>query len=437
MSTVAQVTKAMQHVLMEVADEAGKKSGFIQRERKLSGSSFVQAMVFGWMGNGEASLSELNQAAASVGVGISTQGLDKRFTAQAAACLKQVLEAAVKEMIGCEPMNIPVLKRFSSVRLIDSSTVSLPDSLAELWPGCGDSHGPTAALKIQVDLNFTSGALEAIWLQAGREHDQCERVQQLAWTSGSLRIADLGYFKLDMLEKYAAQEGFWLTRLKTGTRIYDVDGQEVVLQDWLNAQTQDQVERVVLLGQTHRVRCRLLAARVPDAVAEQRRRKLKRAAQVKGQTLSAARLALASWTLLVTNVPCHLLTLAEALILYRVRWQIELLFKLWKSVGMLDVSRSQNPWRILCEVYAKLLALIIQHWVLLVGFWAYPDHSLTKAARTLQHFALSLAHVCHSKFALSDLLTTIDRCLATGCRINSRHSRPNTYQLLLSCPDFP
>ena len=437
MSTVAQVSKAMQHVLMEVADEAGRMSGFIQRERKLSGSSFVRAMVFGWMSNGEASLSELNQAAASVGVGISTQGLDRRFTAQAAACLKQVLEAAVKEMIGCEPMNIPVLKRFSSVRLIDSSTVSLPDSLAELWPGCGDGHGPTAALKIQVDLNFTSGALEAIWLQAGREHDQCERVQQLAWTSGSLRIADLGYFKLDMLEKYAAQEGFWLTRLKTGTLMYDLDGQTIALQDWLNAQTQKQAERVVLLGQTHRLRCRLFATRVPDAVAEQRRRKLKREAQVRGQTLSAARLALASWTLLVTNVPCHLLTLAEALILYRVRWQIELLFKLWKSVGMLDVSRSQNPWRMLCEVYAKLLALIIQHWVLLVGFWAYPNHSLTKAAQTIQHFALSLAHVCHSKFALSNLLTTIDRCLATGCRINSRRSRPNTYQLLLSCPDFP
>jgi len=334
-------------------------------------------------------------------------------------------------------MSIPLINRFSSVRLMDSSTVGLPESLAELWPGCGDSHGQTAALKIQVDLNFTSGALEAVWLQAGREHDQCRRAQQLELSAGSLRIADLGYFKLDMFEKYAAQEAFWLTRLKIGTLLYDLDGQEIVLEEWLKAQTEAQVEQPVLLGHVHHIRCRLLASRVPDPVAQQRRRKMKREAQVKGQTLSAARLALASWTLLVTNVPCHLLTLAEALILYRVRWQIELLFKLWKSIGKLDVSLSQNPWRILCEVYAKLLALIIQHWIFLVSFWAYPDRSLTKAAQTIQRFALSLALVCQAKPLLSKLLITIDTCLAAGCRINPRRSRPNTYQLLLSCPDFP
>jgi len=437
MSTVAQVSKAMQYVMVDVANDAGKKSGFIQRERKLNGASFVQTMVFGWLSNGEASLSELNQTAASVGVKISAQGLDKRFTAQAAECLKQVLEAAAQEVVRSEPASVGLINRFTSVRLMDSSTVGLPESLAELWPGCGGHHGQTAALKIQVDLNFTSGALEAMWLQAGREHDQCERAQQLELPAGSLRIADLGYFKLDVLEKHAAQEAFWLTRLKIGTVMYDLDGQEIALEEWLNAACQTQVERPVLLGQTHRLRCRLLAARVPDQVAEQRRRKMKREAQVKGQTLSAARLALANWTLLVTNVPGNLLTLAEALILYRVRWQIELLFKLWKSIGKLDVSLSQNPWRILCEVYAKLLALIIQHWLFLVSFWAFPDRSLTKAAHTIQRFALSLALACQTKHMLSYLLTAIDRCLVAGCRINSRRAHPNTYQFLLSCPDFP
>ena len=73
------------------------------------------------------------------------------------------------------------------------------------------------------------------------------------------------------------------------------------------------------------------------------------------------------------------------------RWQIELLFKLWKSHGRVDESRSTKPWRILCEVYAKLLAMLVQHWVFLVSFWAYPDRSLTKAAQTVQKHALHLA----------------------------------------------
>jgi hypothetical protein len=67
----------------------------------------------------------------------------------------------------------------------------------------------------------------------------------------------------------------------------------------------------------------------------------------------------AAWTLLVTNMPGDCLTLREALVLVRVRWQIELLFKLWKSHGRVDESQSTKPWRILCEVYAKLLTMLV------------------------------------------------------------------------------
>jgi len=73
--------------------------------------------------------------------------------------------------------------------------------------------------------------------------------------------------------------------------------------------------------------------RVPPAVADERRRKLREALQRQGYTVSKARLALAGWTLLVTNAPATLISVAEALVLYRARWQIELLFKLWKQHG--------------------------------------------------------------------------------------------------------
>ncbi len=48
--------------------------------------------------------------------------------------------------------------------------------------------------------------------------------------------------------------------------------------------------------------------------------------------------------------------------LVRERWQIELLFKLWKPYGCLDEWRTSHPWRILCEVDAKLMGLLLQHW---------------------------------------------------------------------------
>ena len=164
-------------------------------------------------------------------------------------------------------------------------------------------------------------------------------------------------------------------------------------------------------------------------MAETRRRRFRAAAHKKGRQVSATRLALAAWTVLVTNVPARL-TLREALVLARMRWQIELLFKLWKSHGRVDESRSTKPWRILCEVYAKLLAMLVQHWVFLVSCWAYPDRSLTKAAQTVQKHALHLASAFGSVQRLGALLT-VKRCLAAGCRMNRRKKHPNTYQLLL------
>ena len=116
------------------------------------------------------------------------------------------------------------------------------------------------------------------------------------------------------------------------------------------------------LGEVHRLPARLLAVRGPQAVADERRRRLWAVARKKGCMVSARRLALAAWIMLVTNVPSDRLTVRE--VLGRTRWQIELLFKLWKSHGRVDESRSLKPWRILCEVYAKLLAMVVQHWLL-------------------------------------------------------------------------
>jgi hypothetical protein len=84
---------------------------------------------------------------------------------------------------------------------------------------------------------------------------------------------------------------------------------------------------------------------------------------------------------LLTDAPAHLLSLQEALVLLRERWQMEMLYKLWKQYGRIDEWRTVNQWRILCELYAKLIGLLLQHW--LVILFAGPDEqrSLVKLAR--------------------------------------------------------
>ena len=151
--------------------------------------------------------------------------------------------------------------------------------------------------------------------------------------------------------------------------------------------------------------------------------------------IDPGRWALAEWTVYATNVPDTLLNQQEVLILPRCRWQIELLFKLWKSEGRIDESRSEKPWRILCEVYAKLLAMVVQHWILLVGCWSGANRSLVKASRRVRSHASSLAAVLKFRHLVCKVLEIIVRCLASGCRVTKRRKEPATYQLLLNCPE--
>jgi hypothetical protein len=433
MATIPQVAEAMQTVLETTAKEVARATKFVQRESKMGGAEFAQTLTFGWLENPQATLEELCQMATALGVTITPQGLDQRFSASAAKCLQQVLEAAVEKMIASEPVAIPVLQRFSGVYLDDSSTVTLPDELAAVWQGCGGSteKGTSAALKLQVRLDYAQGTLCGPFLQHGRTHDRKSPLQRMSVAAGSLRIADLGYWSLDVLQHIGEQEGYWLSRIQVQTTVFDQQGKEWDLVELLQTLAQTKLDMPVTLGRETRLPARLLAIRLPQEVAEKRRRRLHEEARSRGQTVSKRRLALADWNIFVTNVPAEMLDLQEVLVLARTRWQIELIFKLWKSHGYIDKWRSQKPWRILCEVYAKLIAMLVQHWILLVCCWRYPDRSLFKAAKTIRKHATSLACAAHSKQELCRHIEVIERCLVVGCRINRRKAEPHTYQLLL------
>ncbi len=437
MPTIPQVAAAMRTVLTTTADTAARTTHFVQRASKLGGASFTQTLVFGWLANPQATLDELAQTAATVGVPITAQGLDQRFTPAAAACLQQVLAAAVDTVLVADPVAVPSLQRFSGVYLQDSTTITLPDAVADLWPGCGGrtTDGTQAALKCQVRLDLTRGALAGPLLQAGCAHDRAAAPFTTPLPSGALRVADLGFFDLNEFEAIAARESYWLSRLRAGTVVFGPDGQRVDLPRWLVAQGGTPVDVPVHLGVRHQVTARLLAVAVPQVVADERRRKLRAEARRKGQAVSNLRLALAGWTILVTNAAVELLPLMDALVLARARWQIELLFKLWKCHGRVDESRSAQPWRVLCEVYAKLVAMVIQHWLFLVSCWHYPDRSLPKAAQAVRKHALHLASTVGNGEHLTHAIMTIQRTLRAGGRMNRRKKAPNTWQLLLDLTD--
>ena len=435
MQTITQVSRTLQCLLTSTANTLARETGFVQRASKLTGAHFAQALLFGWLQQPQATLQQLAQMAGSVGVPISPQGLEQRFTPAAALFLRRLLEVAVTQVITADPVAIPLIQRFAGVYLLDSSTIVLPNDLAALWPGCGGSteHRTQAALKLQVQFDLSTGALHGPWLQAGRAHDR-EAPHQAEFPSGALRLADLGYFHLGTFQELTTAGVYWLSRLHQLAQVLTPQGTPLDLVAWLNQHPTMMHDTAILLGKALRLPARLLAVPVPVEVAEQRRRRLRQEAKRKGQTVSQRHLALAAWTILVTNVPADLLTIEEALVLLRARWQIELLFKLWKSLGRLDESRSAKPWRHLCELYAKMLALLVQHWLLVLSCWSSPDRSLVQSAQTVQGYATALALALPCLPRLAGVIARLQQCLQTGCRITRRRKRPSTYQLLLAPP---
>lgn len=431
MPIIEQVATSLHDVFTTIAHRLARETKFVQRESKLDGARFVQTLVFTYLANPNATLEELAQTAAALNVEITPEGLTQRFTQAAATFLQQVLAQAVKRVLASDPLAIPLLARFDGVYIEDSTTIVLPEALQAVWQGCGNgSDQGNAALKVNLRLNLSTGLLAQLSLHAGRVHDSQASQPITAIPAGALFVADLGYFSLERLQALAQQQSYFLSRLQAQTSVVTADGVRWDDVTALLSNQGAQVDLPVTLGVRQRLSARLLAVRVPQEVADQRRRRLRAEAKRKGQTVSARRLALAAWTIVITNAPAERLSVEAALVLGRARWQIELLFKLWKSHGHIDESRSEKPWRVLCDVYAKLLAMVVQHWIWLTSVWDYPDRSLVKAAQTVQKYALQLAGGLWSYQRIVETLETLARCMAAGCRMNPRKKHPNTYQLL-------
>ena len=430
MTSIPDLVPALQTLLTTTADQAGQDSGLIRRVRRFTGATFVQTLVFGWLAAPDATLDTLAQTAAALGLRITGQGIADRFSPQSADCLARVLAAAIEQAITADPTDLAILNRFAGVVVIDGSVIGLPAALAVQFPGGANQMSSHAALKIGVGVDLLTGRLDGPHLMAARPHDRLLPIQDACVAPTVLRLADLGFFDLAVLATLTAQQAYWLTRVQIGTVILDPTGQRLDLVALLRQGCKRTLDRPILLGLRERLPCRLLAERVPKVVAHERRQRMRAEARQRGQTVSARKLTLADWTIRVTNVPAEQLSVAEAMVVGRVRWQIELLFKLWKRDGKIDEWRSAKPWRILTEIYAKLLAMVIQHWILVVTSWQYPERSMVKGAQTVRAHACYLACVFHRAAQLTAALASIERCLAAGGRVNKRRKRPSTCQLL-------
>lgn len=326
---------------------------------------------------------------------------------------------------------LALLHRFEAVVLEDSSSIALPKELAEQWQGCGGAPGEgQGAVKLHVRWELKRGQLQGPRLTHGRISDRSSPFKEDPLPVGSLYIADLGYLDWGSIAARRAVGSYTLTRAQARTLYWTPEGKPLKLGALLPQQVGQTKELWVRVGDEHRHLMRLLILRVPEEVAQQRRADLEADAKRRGQPVRERAWKLAAWTILLTDVPTHLLSLQEALVLLRERWQMEMLYKLWKQYGRIDEWRTANSWRILCELYAKLIGSLLQHWLILLFAWQDEQRSLVKLAQVVRDNASSLMEALAGDRSLLSVLQAIQRRMRSGCQMNKRKKHPNSAQLL-------
>jgi hypothetical protein len=433
MTQVTQLASALQALFGETADQLARKLGVVRRQRVFTGGSLVRTLVFGWLQRPGASIDQLAEMAARCGAVVTPQAIRQRFTPALNRLLEELIERAVEQVVVAPRRAGTLLTRFTAVFLQDSTTIALPEEHRERWPGCG-GNASTAAVKVQVRWDVLQGSLDGLLLEPGNRPDQGTQLKPDTLPAGSLWIADLGYFDVTTLAGLAAREVQFLSRIQVGTAVFDAEGQRLDLWGWLEGVRNKAVlERAIGLGARHRLGCRLIAFRCPPHVVRLRIARLEREAARKGRTVSREQRRACRWTVLVTNAPAERLSCHEAYDLYRVRWQIELLFKLWKQGNRLSRPGGGDPERVLAEIYAKLLGAIVQHWTLLTCGWSDPDRSLVKATRWIRDNAVILAKIVSRNLwdRLPEWIEDLKIELSKTAKVTRRGKRPSTFQTLM------
>lgn len=355
----------------ETVEKVARDKGFVKRESKIGGIEFLSIMTYGLFSQPDASLTQMVAMLKDINeeIEITSCGLHQRINRSGVEFLKEMFSKALS--LSAERTideSIPkLLEHFEKVHIIDSTQVSLSEEMSEIWRGSG-GDGSSSSMKIQFLLDYKSGSYESISLREGTESDQSyiDKAIELIGEKEVL-IYDLGYFKQSSMIDISYKSAYFLSRYNHRTGLYErEEGGELLSFDILKAIKKAMSSgelikeyEVWLSKEGRELKVRLIAEKIPDEIAEERRRKANRTSKKKGRTPTDKHLFLLGWNLYITNISSEILPSSSVRTLYSLRWQIELVFKTWKSYNGLTNLRGSRSERIECFMYGRLILLTI------------------------------------------------------------------------------
>ena len=414
---------------------------FVERESKLTGHLFLTIFTFGISIYGTPSLNDLVGLLNAVvpHLSIRRQGLHERITEKAVAFFEKMLSSAIAVQLPKRLATgmLTLCPLFKRIFLFDSTAFQLPNELAEYFRGSGGG-GSDAAIKILLGYDCKSSQFFYV-LEDGTAPDHLINygfINKMA--AEDLEISDLGFFNIKAFWRIDEKGAFYLSRMKANVNVYS-DPQATQVIDLVKLlkklKTNDAEIEVYLKTGKHIIKSRLIIERMPDEIKAKRLRTINQHNKKRGHQTQYRTKVLAGFNLYVTNTSSELVPRKMIRTLYGIRWQVELVFKSWKSNFALSKVTGKQPERIKCLIYAKLLFITITTKIAAVSrnyVWltSQQEVSCFQAAKYLKTIAMTwLKAIIQQPDNVPDFIENAIRFIATNC-LKGR-SRKRVYPLTI------
>jgi len=237
-----------------------------------------------------------------------------------------------------------------TIRLIDATTVKEPGRTGSLW-------------RIHYSLQVPSLRCDFFKVTATTGEGTGEGLWQIPVQRGEYLIADRGYSNNVGMAPVAKVGAYLTVRLNQGAvLLQDASGRRLELLPKLQRLTKSgQVGswKVFLEDESGAVAGRVCAIRKTRRAIEQAHRKIKEKARDESRQVNPQTLEYAKFVTVFSTFPEGEFSAREVLEWYRLRWQIELVFKRFKQIAALGHLPKYDEQSSRAWLYGKLLVALL------------------------------------------------------------------------------